>query len=138
MYTFIAKSDKNIFIIIIFFLLLWEFLFASAHVQLEAAAAGLCRGLSFSSFSQPVSFFGHLSVHPVVSFCHLLCCSQSAPLPSHPITHTQTIKARLCVFVSPIVTIFSFLLFPARMLGHAAAPPAPYPRTQTGPFTHFS
>lgn len=59
----------------------------------------------WSSFCPPCHF--------ILSFTllHTIC-----PLPSHPITHTQTIKARLCVFVSPIVTTFSFLLFPVRML----------------------
>lgn len=78
-----------------------------------------------------VSFFGHLSVHYVGSFCHRLCCTQSAPSLliqslSHACTHTHTIKARLCIFVSPIVTIFSLLLFPVKMLCHTAAHSVPH------------
>lgn len=54
---------------------------------------------------------------PVRSLCHRLCGAQSAP--SLLIQSlTRTIKARLCVFVSPIVTIFSLLLFLVGMLCH--------------------
>lgn len=80
----------------------------------------------FSSFSwTPTShflviFLSTLSVHFVIdSVAHNL----SPPASSN---HSHTIKARLCVFVSPIVTIFSFLLFPVRILCHTAVCSAPH------------
>lgn len=92
---------------------------------------GLYSSFFFFFLSCTVSFFGHLSVHYVGSFCHRLCCTQSAPSLliqslSHACTHTHTIKARLCIFVSPIVTIFPLPLFPVKMLCHTAAHSVPH------------
>lgn len=67
-----------------------------------------------------VIFLSTLSVHFVIdSVAHNLPPS----LLIQSLTHT--IKARLCVFVSPIVTIFSFLLFPVRTLCHTPVCCAP-------------
>lgn len=72
----------------------------------------------FSPPHRTQSYFSVISLStPVRSLCHRLRGAQSAP--SLLIQSlTRTIKARLCVFVSPIVTIFSFLLFLLGMLCH--------------------
>lgn len=90
---------------------------------------GLYSSFFFSSFLHRLIFWS--SFCPLCWFIlsstvlHTIC-----PLPPHPITltrvHTHTIKARLCIFVSPIVTIFPLLLFPVKMLCHTAAQSVPH------------
>lgn len=73
-----------------------------------------------------VIFLSTMLVHFVID-----CVAHNLPPPSssnhsHTRAHTHTIKARLCIFVSPIVTIFPLLLFPVKMLCHTAAHSVPH------------
>lgn len=76
----------------------------------------------FHSFFPPLTALGLIfrsSLCPLLSV-HFVIDSAVHNLPPSLLIQslTRTIKARLCVFVSPIVTIFSFLLFLLGMLCH--------------------